>query len=434
MLQAIEAGVRIGFAYITLGVVSSPIEGLTEIKIMKTREGKEYFSPYYSGPVRSAGATGSAFSLVIVDYLREIFGYSVYDPNEDEIKRAVTELNDYHERITNLQYMPTEDEIIYLAKNIPVQVNGEASAKLEVSNYKNLDRVETNLIRSGFCLTLGEGIAQKAAKIKRYVTSLRKKGFKLSAWDFLDGFVELHEKRDTGKTDDSPTYIKDLVAGRPVFGHPSRSGGFRFRYGRGRVNGFSAASLHPATMAITDGFIATGTQLKIEKPTKGCVVTTCDSIDGPIVKLINGSVKKIKEREEAKQVYPDVEEIIYLGDILFPFSDVANRNSDLVKPGYVEEWWKLDLREKDEGIERKIDCFNISFEESVMLSKKYKIPLHPKFIFYWTEISKEEFLGLLKWLRNSRVDKKIIFQNNDLYLKTDYNKAAPSSLVLHQSY
>src|SRR3989344_2837180 len=34
LLQAIDAGIRIGFAYITLGVVSSPIEGLTEIKIM----------------------------------------------------------------------------------------------------------------------------------------------------------------------------------------------------------------------------------------------------------------------------------------------------------------------------------------------------------------------------------------------------------------
>ena len=33
LLESIEAGVRIGFAYITLGVVSSPIEGLTEIKI-----------------------------------------------------------------------------------------------------------------------------------------------------------------------------------------------------------------------------------------------------------------------------------------------------------------------------------------------------------------------------------------------------------------
>ena len=55
LLEAIDAGVRIGFAYITLGVVSSPIEGLTEIKIIKTREGKEYLSPFYSGPVRSAG-------------------------------------------------------------------------------------------------------------------------------------------------------------------------------------------------------------------------------------------------------------------------------------------------------------------------------------------------------------------------------------------
>ena len=34
LLQAIDAGARIGFAYITLGVVSSPIEGLTAIKII----------------------------------------------------------------------------------------------------------------------------------------------------------------------------------------------------------------------------------------------------------------------------------------------------------------------------------------------------------------------------------------------------------------
>ena len=84
------------------------------------------------------------------------------------------------------------------------------------------------------------------------------------------------------------------------------SGAFRFRYGRGRVSGFSASSLHPATMAITDSFIATGTQLKIEKPTKGCVVTPCDSVDGPIVNLFNGSVKKINTLEEAKKLYPDV--------------------------------------------------------------------------------------------------------------------------------
>ena len=73
--ESIEAGARTGIAYITLGVVSSPIEGLTEIKIVKNQDGKEYLSPYFSGPMRSAGGSSAAFSLVIIDYLREILGY-----------------------------------------------------------------------------------------------------------------------------------------------------------------------------------------------------------------------------------------------------------------------------------------------------------------------------------------------------------------------
>jgi len=410
-LEAIEAGARIAFSYTTLGVVSSPIEGFTGIKIFKTKSGKEYFSPYYAGPIRSAGGTGAAFSIVIIDYLRELFGYEKYDPSPDEVKRTVIELIGYHERITNLQYFPTEEEMVFLAENIPVQVNGDPSTKVEVSNFKNLERIETNFIRGGMCLTIAEGLAQKAPKIKRYVESLKEKGFKLSSWDFLEEYIQLHEKRDKGKTDNSPTYLNDLVAGRPVFGHPSRSGSFRFRYGRSRTSGFSAAGLHPATMAITDSFIATGTQLKIEKPTKGCAITSCDSIEGPIVKLFSGSVKQIKTMEEAKRVYPDVEEIIYLGDILFPFSDLNNRNHSLVKPGFVEEWWHLEFKEESKNLknEIKINPLDISFEEAIKFSKELKIPLHPKFIFYWTEILREEFDSLIQWLKISKVTGKIIF-------------------------
>jgi len=418
LLEAIDAGTRVGFAYTTLGVVSSPIEGLTEVKLMKTQDGKEYLSPFYSGPVRSAGGTGAAFSLVILDHLREIFGYAKYDPTEEEIKRTVSEIVDYQERITNLQYFPTEQEIILLAKNIPIQISGEASEKLEVSNYKNLPRIETNFLRSGFCLVLAEGLAQKAAKIKRYVDNLRKKGYKLSAWDFLNDYIELHKKRDTGKTDNSPTYLNDIVAGRPVFGHPSRSGAFRFRYGRGRVSGFSATSLHPATMAITDSFIAIGTQLKIEKPTKGCVTTPCDLIDGPIVKFANGSVKKLNSYEEAIKAYPNVVEIIYLGDVLFPFSDLSNRNANLFKPGYVEEWWALELREKKIEAEKNLNCYKISLEKAIEISNSFSIPMHPSYIYYWTQISKEEFSGLIDWLQNARIDEKIILP----YSKLDREK------------
>ncbi|MEM4719361.1 MAG: DNA polymerase II large subunit, partial [Candidatus Pacearchaeota archaeon] len=405
LLEGIDAGIRVGFAYITLGVVSSPIEGFTSLKIGKTREGKEYFIPYFSGPIRSAGGTGAAFSLVIIDYLREFFGYEKYDPSEEEIKRLFIEIVDYHERITNLQYFPTEEEIVFLAANLPLQISGESTEEIEVSNFKDLSRIETNRIRGGVCLVLAEGLAQKAAKILRMIKSLREKGFKLSDWNFLEKYIEIHKKREKGTKDVTPTYIKDIVAGRPIFGHPSRSGAFRFRYGRSRVSGFSATSIHPATMFLTNSFISNGTQLKIERPTKGCVVTSCDLIEGPIVKLKNGSVKKINNLEEAKKIYEEVEEILYLGDILVSFGDVVNRNSELLKPGYVEEWWYLELKQ---FIKEDINPFKISLNESLEYSKKYGIPLHPKYIFYWSQIEKEMFVNLLEWISNSSFNEKLV--------------------------
>ncbi len=426
MLQAIDAGIRVGFAYITLGVVSSPIEGYTELKVGKTREGKEYLIAYFSGPIRSAGTTASCVALMLIDYLRELFGFAKFDPSEEEVKRYVTENTDYHERITNLQYFPTEEEMIFLARNLPIQISGEASERIEVSNYKNLERVETNSIRGGMCLIFSEGLAQKAKKGLRLLNSVKEKGFKSTGWDFLDEYVKLHEQRDKGKKDDSPTYINDLVAGRPVFGHPSQSGGFRFRYGRSRGSGFSAASVHPATMAITDAFIAVGTQLKIEKPTKGCAISGCDTIDGPIVKFFNGSVKKIKTPEEAKKIYSDVEEIIYLGDILFPFSDLANRNHALIRAGYVEEWWHLELEEKDKDFAEKTNPLDISLEQAIEISRNFKIPLNPKFIFYWTEISKEQLLSLVSWLKHCKISGKIILP----YTRTDAEKFSEGKRAL----
>jgi DNA polymerase II large subunit len=417
LLQAIEAGIRLGFAYATLGVVSSPIEGFTELKLGKTKDGKEYFVPYFSGPIRSAGTTASCMALILIDFMRETFGYEKYDPDEKEIKRYVTELYDYHEKINNLQYLPTEEEIAFLAKNLPIEVSGEPSEEREVSNYKDLSRISTNKIRGGMCLIIGEGLAQKAQKAQRLLKGLQEKGFKISDWKFLDEYLILHKKREKGTTDTSPTYIKDLVAGRPVFGHPSRSGGFRFRYGRSRVSGFSGTSVHPATMGISNGFLSTGTQLKVEKPTKGCIITSCDTIDGPIVKMKNGSVRKINSLEEAKKVYNEITEIIYFGDILFPLGDVMNRNYDLIKSGYVEEWWELELKKALAAKEKKIeelgiinfDKYKISFEDALRLSEEFGIPLHPNHIFYWTQINKGDFLELLHFFSEAKIsDGKII--------------------------
>jgi len=406
LLQAIDAGIRVGFSYITLGVVSSPIEGFTELKLGKTRKGEDYFVAYFSGPIRSAGTTAACMALMLIDYLRECFGFARYDPSEDEVKRYVTENYDYHERVTNLQYLPTEEEIAFLASHIPIQISGEPSEKREVSNYKDLPRVETNMIRGGMCLIFSEGLAQKAQKGFGLWKGLQAKGFKLTGWEFLDEYLKIHKKREKGSEDTSATYIKDLVAGRPVYGHPSRSGTFRFRYGRCRTSGFSANALHPATMAISNSFLSFGTQLKIEKPTKGCVVSVCDEIDGPIVKLKDGSVAKLSDFETAKKIYNEVEEIIYLGDMLVPFGDVANRKYELPKPGYVEEWWLLELKKNKKYESIDINKFNVGFDEAVKFSEECGIPFHPAYIYYWKEITWEQFLGLLDWLARGQIGEK----------------------------
>ncbi len=409
LLEAIDAGIRLAFAYYTLGVVVPPLEGFTHYELKKTKEGKDYFCVYFSGPIRAAGTTAGAFVLVIIDYLRNKFGYAKYDPTEIEIKREITEIYDYHERVTNLQYLASEKELQFLLEHLPLQIDGLPSEKREVSNYKDLERIEANRIRNGMCLVLSESVAQKAPKVLRFIKKLKEQGFELPDWDFLEEFVELKKRLDEKKKSEkaTATYIKDLVAGRPVLGHPSRSGGFRLRYGRTRDSGFSAMAIHPATMAITDGFIATGTQIKIEKPTKGAALGVCDSILGPIVKLKNGSVRRIKTRDEAERIYGDVGEITYLGDLLVPYADFLNRNQKLEKAGYVSEWWNLQLKKAGGKVENPK---KIKVEDAFILSETYEIPLHPRYIYFWSQISYEQFLAFLDWLSHSVArEEKIIF-------------------------
>ena len=95
-----------------------------------------------------------------------------------------------------------------------------------------------------------------------------------------------------------------------------------------------------------------------------------------------------------------------------PLVILLNRNYNLLKPGYVQEWWRLELREKDPELEKEIDYYSISFEEAIEISNKLGVALHPDYIFYWSQISNEQFLGLIEWLRSARVTKKIIFPYN----------------------
>ncbi|MBW2991902.1 DNA polymerase II large subunit [Candidatus Woesearchaeota archaeon] len=469
--EAMEIGIRVGFAYLTIGIVSAPLEGFVELRTKQRIDGKgEYFSIFYSGPIRGAGGTAAATSVILADYVRVKLGYEKYDPTENEIKRYITELDDYHERVTNLQYKPSPEEVRFMTSNVPVEINGDPTEQMEVSNYKDLPRVETPRIRGGVCLVIGEGLCQKIPKIWKRISAWGKE-FGLE-WGFLDDFLKLQKKikakQETGSLKEEKkhiapnyTFINDLVAGRHILTHPMREGGFRLRYGRTRTSGFSAAAIHPATMQLLNNYIAVATQLKVERPGKAAAMTVCDSIETPVVKLEDGSVIKIKDEQHAKELKDKVTEILFLGDILFNYGDFSENGHILVPAGYCEEWWaqelekatvnlfgSLDLEKlsnlvdiKPEDIERiiKNPQVKLSSEAAVKLAEKTSTPLHPGHTYFWNSLKPEELSLLFREIMKSTIDiednkiKKIVMQGKP-ELKKILEKLCIPHLLVSKAY
>ena len=125
-------------------------------------------------------------------------------------------------------------------------------------------------------------------------------------------------------------------------------------------------------------FIATGTQLKVERPGKGAAFTPCDTIEGPIVKLKDGSVLRLETDMDAKKIKKEVIEIIYLGDVLINYGDFLDRAHMLIPPGYCEEWWSQELEKKTVDMFGTLDFERLAeFVEAdqYKLSKIIKYPL-----------------------------------------------------------
>jgi DNA polymerase II large subunit len=470
--EAIEIGIRVGFAYLTIGIVSAPLEGFVEVRIKQRNDGKgEYFSVFYSGPIRGAGGTAAATSVILADYVRLKMGYQEYDPTEKEIRRYITEAQDYHERVTNLQYFPSAEEMEFMVSHVPVEINGDPTEDFEVSNYKDLPRLETNRIRGGVCLVLCEGLCQKSPKIWKRLSKWGK-DFGLE-WDFLGQFLELQKKIKAkgakpetdkdGKKKLTPnyTFINDLVAGRQILTHPMRPGGFRLRYGRTRTSGFSAAAIHPATMQFLNGYIAIATQLKVERPGKAAAMTVCNTIETPVVKLFDGSVIKVRDEHHAKELKDNTLEILFLGDILFNYGDFSENGHVLAPPGYCEEWWLQELEKSTVSMfgsldfEKLSDLVEINPEElervvkkpigkpsseaAIKIAEKTDTPLHPAYTFFWNSITPAELLLLAKELSKSTINfednkiRKIVMQNK-ADLKNILEKICIPHLLVNKEY
>jgi len=410
---AAEQAIRTALAILTEGLTAAPLQGVAKVQIKTNRDRTRYLAIYFAGPIRSAGGTDQALTLVVGDFVRRILGLDRYKPTGEEISRFIEEVRLYERSVSRFQYHVSDEELRKALQWLPVEVTGTESDPIEVSSFRNLPRIETNRVRGGALRVVNDGVVGRALKVLTIIEALGIQG-----WDWLKEFRKKSERKTAG-------FMDDVIAGRPIFSFPSRRGGFRLRYGRARNTGLAAVGVHPATMLVLQGFLAAGTQLRLELPGKGGIAVPVDTVEPPIVLLRDGSVVRVSV-ENFKEIKDKIGKILFLGDILISFGDFLYNSKPLAPSGYVEEWWAEDLRKAiverfNEDLERAAEATNIqagrlkSFlenpfinkpgaKEAISLSLTLNVPLHPSFTFFWSNLSSiDELQMLIKWLNSSGI-------------------------------
>ncbi|MBD3405789.1 MAG: DNA polymerase II large subunit [Candidatus Lokiarchaeota archaeon] len=419
--KAADKAVRVALSILTESITAAPLEGISKVRIRGSGT-DQYLALYLAGPIRAAGGTEAAVTVLVADHVRQVLQLPAYRASEDEVERALEEIELYA-RNANLQYTLKPEHIRFAASKLPIMLTGDPTERYEVSGSRDLDRIESNRVRGGSVLVLNDGVVGRAAKLAKIVNRV-----KIPGWEWLDELAAKVSKAKTTKSDDSetkklapkPDYLADVIGGRPVFSHPSRVGGFRLRYGRSRNTGLAGVGTHPATMFLVEEFLAPGTHIRTERPGKGSIVAPVDSIEGPIVLLRNGTVQQVNTSNEAREIQGQVERILYLGDILIALGEFLENNHPLVPSGYCEEWWSHDLDQfcsklDTKSLQTKLSKMNLTTDQidrfiqeplkfiptaqqALTIAEELGVPLHPHYLYRWLSLTPEQTLDLREWV------------------------------------
>ena len=67
IMEVLDHSIRTAMALLTEGVVSAPTEGIAKVELGRNDDGSQYLMIFYAGPIRSAGGTAQAMSVVVGD-------------------------------------------------------------------------------------------------------------------------------------------------------------------------------------------------------------------------------------------------------------------------------------------------------------------------------------------------------------------------------
>ncbi|MEX2059652.1 MAG: DNA polymerase II large subunit, partial [Nitrosopumilaceae archaeon] len=294
----LDLAVRVGLAIVTEGVTIAPLQGISKVKIKKNKDGSEYLSVSIAGPMRSAGGTESAVTMLIADHVRKAAGLAKYQANsfDDETGRFIEELRVYErEAQGSFQFHVLDDDVTTVISNLPVELDGVDTDPYEVVNHRNMARINTDRVRGGALRVLNDGLIGRSKKLLKRIEL-----YNLDGWQWLN---DLKGAIQTGEREDAAAKrMREVITGRSVLSMPNKVGGFRLRYGRACNTGFAAVGVHPVVAEILDHTITVGTQIKLDYPSKGATIAFVDSIETPIVRLKNGNVEKISDTKHGIKI------------------------------------------------------------------------------------------------------------------------------------
>jgi DNA polymerase II large subunit len=429
----LDNAVRVSLAVVTEGVTVAPLQGISDVTIKNNADGSQYLSVSFAGPIRSAGGTEAALTMLIADHARKIAGLGRYVANsfDDETGRFVEELRIYEREVMGFQFKVLDQDVVKCISNLPVELDGVDTDPVEVVGHKNMRRIVTDRVRGGTLRVMNDGLIGRSRKLLKLVEAL-----KLDGWSWLK---ELKGAIQTGDDDDAAHHrMSEVITGRPVLSMAKRIGGFRLRYGRCYNTGFATVGIHPTVPVLLDYAIVVGTQIKMDMPGKASTIAVVDTIEPPIVRLNDGRVISVLTIEQAERIRPQVSKILYLGDMLISYGDFLENNAQLPPASFVEEVWAQQLRSKlstmqaaaDLDRERLIQLADNhlvlpSVDEAFEISNKLGLALHPKYSLYWDSITVEEALYLKDRLSSDTL------QPSDTKLKEILERLGVAHSIMH---
>jgi DNA polymerase II large subunit len=394
----LDSAVRVSLAVVTEGVTVAPLQGISDVTIKNNADGSQYLSVSFAGPIRSAGGTEAALTMLIADHARKVAGLAKYAANsfDDETGRFVEELRIYEREVMGFQFKVLDEDVINCISNIPVELDGVDTDPVEVVGHKGMRRIATDRVRGGTLRVMNDGLIGRSRKLLKLVETL-----KLDGWGWLK---DLKGAIQTGDDDAAHHRMSEVITGRPVLSMSKKIGGFRLRYGRCYNTGFATVGIHPAVPALLNYAIVAGTQIKMDVPGKASTIAVVDTLEAPIVRLDDGRVMPVPTVEQAEKIRTRVNKILYLGDMLISYGDFLENNAQLPPASYVEEIWARQLKSKlpalpvDANRERLIQLAENplvapTLEEAFDIGKA-GLPLHPKYSFYWDTVDLDDLLYL----------------------------------------